>query len=144
MWVGTVPRLLYISFSFLPANCNCAQQEKCPFVAEQMFLRRNPPSTVVTRPHNFSHGGIKAAERPFRKRERSETQNGCRESKSTRVSRAITDQGILQEGLCATMQFVRAFVSAFKLSSFPPDERECGKPLYSGLWQQQFHIQTLP
>ena len=81
MWVGTVPRFLYISFSFLPANCNCAQQEKCPFVAEQMFLRRNPPPTAVTRLHNFSHGGIKAAERPFRKRERSETQNGCRESK---------------------------------------------------------------
>ena len=54
----------YIGLSLLTANCNCAQQEKCPFGALQMFLRRNPPT--VTLPHNFSHGRIKAAERPFR------------------------------------------------------------------------------
>ena len=29
-----------------------------------MFLRRNPPT--VSLPHNFSHGRIKAAERPFK------------------------------------------------------------------------------
>ena len=62
--LGILLHLLYIGLSLLTANCNCAKQEKCPFVALQMFLRRNPPTVGL--PHNFSHGRIKAAERPFK------------------------------------------------------------------------------